>query len=207
MASTKAPLFGLDASGSLAKSIVFSKWKGRTYVRRHSTPSNPQSALQTGMRASFKFISQNWAALSAGGKAEWQAIADLTAVTGLNAQMAYNQERVRRNLGIHKQPSIVTPNTPGAPTSPVATAGPKSVVLTWVAGTGTNANYTTWIHRSLTGTFTPSIDNAIAVLDFAVLTYTDIGLETGISYFYEIRHNQTVGTFGAGSAEVTAIPT
>jgi len=43
MARTTAPLFSLDASGTIAKAITFSKWRGRQYVRRHAIPKNPQS--------------------------------------------------------------------------------------------------------------------------------------------------------------------
>jgi len=38
------PLYSQDASGTIGKAIVFSKWKGRNYVRKHVKPANPQSA-------------------------------------------------------------------------------------------------------------------------------------------------------------------
>ena len=46
MAKVSGPLFSVDASGSYAGSLVFSKWKGRNYVRQLVTPSNPHTLNQ-----------------------------------------------------------------------------------------------------------------------------------------------------------------
>jgi len=40
----------LDASGSVASTITFSKWKGRNYVRQLTIPANPQTAGQNSVR-------------------------------------------------------------------------------------------------------------------------------------------------------------
>jgi len=50
MAKVKGPLMSLEASGSIANTIVFSIWKGRPYVRQLVTPSNPSSAGQIAVR-------------------------------------------------------------------------------------------------------------------------------------------------------------
>ena len=50
MARVTAPLFSLAASQSIGKTIVFSQWKGRFYVRLLVTPYNPKSAYQVGIR-------------------------------------------------------------------------------------------------------------------------------------------------------------
>ena len=46
MATVTGPLFSIDASGGYASTMVFSKWKGRNYVRQLVIPSNPQSIAQ-----------------------------------------------------------------------------------------------------------------------------------------------------------------
>lgn len=46
MARTTGPLFSLTASGSLGKTIVYSIWKGRSYVRSLVIPQNNRTALQ-----------------------------------------------------------------------------------------------------------------------------------------------------------------
>ena len=51
MAKVSGPLMSLDASGKIADTIVFAKWKGRNYVRQLVTPANPQTAGQKAVRA------------------------------------------------------------------------------------------------------------------------------------------------------------
>jgi len=60
MAKTTAPLWGLDASGTIGEAITFSKWKGVKYARRHVIPSNPQTAEQTKTRSAFSWLSDAW---------------------------------------------------------------------------------------------------------------------------------------------------
>lgn len=50
MAKVTGPLMSLDASGSVASTITFSKWKGRNYVRQRVVPSNPSTAGQIAVR-------------------------------------------------------------------------------------------------------------------------------------------------------------
>lgn len=90
MVKVFGPAMSLDASGSLANTITFSKWKGRNYVRERVIPSNPKSGAQTGRRAMFKFLTQNWAALSAGEKSSWQTLADELVASPFNAYIKYN---------------------------------------------------------------------------------------------------------------------
>lgn len=45
-AKVTGPLFSLSASGSVGKTLVFSKWIGRDYVRQLVIPANPQSDNQ-----------------------------------------------------------------------------------------------------------------------------------------------------------------
>lgn len=207
MALTKAPLFGLDAGGTLAGSIVFSRWKGRTYVRRHAIPHNPKSGLQVGMRAGFKFISQDFANLSAGDVAEWQLEADKTGITALNAQMRACQRNIRLGLGPIQVPSATGGTTPNAPTSGAAAAAPKTLVLTWSHPGSNPGNYAAMIWMSKTGTFTRSTATLIAVIPQADLTYTVRGLITGQAYFFEVAETLDTGIVGASSTEFTGTPT
>lgn len=50
MAKVNAPLFSFNASGSLAKSLVFFGWKGLDCVRSYVTPTNPKTAGQVTQR-------------------------------------------------------------------------------------------------------------------------------------------------------------
>lgn len=90
MALTQGPLMSIGASGKFAGTLVYSTWKGRPTVRQLVTPSNPKSAGQVATRAMFKFLAQNWAALSPTDQASWQALADATTVSPFNAYVSYN---------------------------------------------------------------------------------------------------------------------
>ena len=207
MALTKAPLFGLDASGTIAGAIVFSKWKGRNYVRRHAVPSNPKSGLQVGMRAGFKFVSQAYATLSAGDVALWKVIADKTAVTPLNAQMKASQVNIRLGNGPIQDPVVGATTAPTIVAGTSATAAPKTLILAWAHPVTTPGDYFVSVWMSKTGTFTRSTATLIAVLPQALLTYTVRGLTTGQQYFFEVAEGNANGLIGTSSAEFSGTPT
>jgi len=50
MAKLNAPLFSFNASGQLAKSLVYFAWKGIDVVRSYVVPSNPKTSGQTTQR-------------------------------------------------------------------------------------------------------------------------------------------------------------
>ena len=56
MAKVTGPLLALDASGTIAKAITFSHWKGIKVVKSYAKPSNPRSALQTAHRSKWADI-------------------------------------------------------------------------------------------------------------------------------------------------------
>lgn len=207
MALTKAPLFGLDAGGTLAGAIVFSKWKGRTYVRRHAVPHNPKSGLQVGMRAGFKFITQAYAGLSATIVGHWKTIADKTSITPMNAQLRTSQINIRLGKGCIQDPTAAAGTTPTAPATATATALPKSLLLAWTHPAVTPGNYTAMIWMSTTTGFTPSTATLIAIVSQATLTYTVRGLVTGTAYFFRLAETNTDGTIGAQIAQFTGTPT
>lgn len=58
MAKVTGPLMSLDASGSIASTITFSKWKGRNYVRQLTIPSNPSTGAQVAIRLALGAIAK-----------------------------------------------------------------------------------------------------------------------------------------------------
>jgi len=205
MALTKAPLFGLDASGTIADALVFSKWKGRTYVRRHAIPSNPKSGTQVGMRAVFKFITQYFVDLTAPELAIWEAAAAAGNYTALNALVKDAQGRARLNLGWRVDTGTIE-TTIDPPTTPTATALPKALRLAWVRPIANQGTLSTAIWQSLTGTFTRSISNLVRVLPIGPLTIDITGLTTGVAYFFEVAETGKNGLIGTSSAEATGTP-
>jgi len=71
MAKVKGPLMSLDASGSIAGSITFSKWKGVKTARIKSTPSNPDTAGQQAQRTTFSLAVASWKAQDAADQLTW----------------------------------------------------------------------------------------------------------------------------------------
>lgn len=67
MARTTGPLFSLTASGSVGKTVVYSQWKGRPYVRRLVIPLNPRSADQAQVRNAMRCAAAgiSWANVTA----------------------------------------------------------------------------------------------------------------------------------------------
>lgn len=203
MVKLAGPMMSLDASGKLANTLVFSKWKGRNYCRQLVTPANPKSGGQTGMRSMFKFLSQIWNGLTDGNKATWEDRADTNVISPFNAFMSRNQFLWRDFLPPGNEDPVGATGTPGAITNEAATAGERSITLGWDVGVGAE-QWGCAIFRSPTGTFTPGWDNCIAVVDSpasASDTYIDSPLDPG-TYYYEIRPFTDDGLWGTASTEV-----
>lgn len=88
MAKTTAPLLSFGASGSLAKTMVFSTWKGRPYARRHVIPANPQTVAQQLTRNTFKTGNAMWKIAPALFQAPWDRFATGQVLTGRNAMVS-----------------------------------------------------------------------------------------------------------------------
>lgn len=75
MPGLTAPLFSLDATGTLAKTLTYSKWRGIKYVRQRVIPTNPNSTDQQAVREVFRNLAAMWLYMPTGGKLPWQAAA------------------------------------------------------------------------------------------------------------------------------------
>jgi len=202
MVKVQGPAMSLDASGSLAGAIVFSKWKGRNYVRERVIPSNPKSGGQVGVRAMFKFLAQDWQNRTAGEQATWEDRGDDLIASPFNGYMSYNQRRWRNfQTPSTEDPAVETGTAPTGPTG-VATPGVRSMSV--AITDGANApDYGYAIFRSLTGTFTLMWDNCIAVVPWdsgGVTTYIDSPLEPDTYYYNAIGFLET-GLEGADGTE------
>lgn len=96
MAKITAPFLALGASGTIADTLVASKWKGRPYMRQHVIPANPNSTGQQSTRNAFTVANEIWKVGPALFIAPWNLFAQGQVLTGRNAFMgAY----VRDNRG------------------------------------------------------------------------------------------------------------
>lgn len=60
MARLTGALFSLSASGTIADTLTFAKWKGIQYVRTRVIPANPRSAAQLDVRGIFSTLNELW---------------------------------------------------------------------------------------------------------------------------------------------------
>lgn len=205
MVKVNAPALSLGASGSIGDAMTFSSWKGRPYVRQLVIPANPKSGGQVGMRAMFKFLTQQWASLSAANQATWETRADQKVISPFNAYCGFNQDRWRNFLA----PSKVDPPATGE-TAPVlgtlaAVAGVRSITVTQPITTA-NDGWGILFFRSPTGTFDSAFDNlkaGIVIAGTADVVFVDSPLAAG-TYYYEVRSITGDGQLSAASSEVNA---
>lgn len=202
MVKVKGPAMSLDASGSLAGALVYSKWKGRNYVRQHVIPANPQSGGQTGVRAMFKFLAQIWDGLTAGNKATWEDRAEDLVASTFNAFMSYNQRRWRDfNCPSAEDPAAETGTAPGAATG-VATPDVRAITLV-ITDHANPPDFGYAIFRDLTTAFSLAWSNCIAVVPWGAggtTEYIDSPLEPD-QYFYNYIGFLLTGLEGADGTE------
>jgi hypothetical protein len=90
MAKPVAPLLGFSASGTIAKTIVYARWRGRSYGRRWTSPHNPRSTSQLQTRHVFSWLQQVWKQMPTLGQAPWTAYAAGKPLTNRNAFGTFN---------------------------------------------------------------------------------------------------------------------
>jgi len=107
MARVKGPLFSLEASGSVAKTITFSQWKGRMYLRKHTIPLNPSSAKQVNVRAAMTLLVAEWQTESAPDKIIWNDFAKQFNKSGFNVYVSRGMAEYVVQLGTSTTPASV----------------------------------------------------------------------------------------------------
>jgi len=208
MVKVSGPAFSLDASGTIGDTLVYSKWKGRPYVRSHVIPSNPKSGGQLGMRGMFSFLTKQWAALSAADKATWEDRADQLIVSPFNAYMSYNQFRWRNFTAPSSiDPAAIT-DTPATVGALTATAGVRSVTVSQAITTASDG----WgiaFFRSLNTGFTTAFDNLVyagLIVATAAVVFVDSPLDAD-TYYYNTREFTLDGQLSAETGEQSAVVT
>ena len=208
MVLVTGPLGGFSASGSLAGSLVFSSWKGRAYVRRLVTPSNPKTGLQVGVRRMFKFLAQNWANLTTVEQDTWDSRAAATVISPFNAYMSLNQ-KVWRNFQTPGQQDPIG-DTGTVMTTPVWSAAAQTRQITLTnGGVAVGQNWGRTIHKGPT-MFTPSVSNCIAVIlldqDANDVLFVDTPLPAG-EVFYNAHDFTDDGVISSELGEISATVT
>jgi hypothetical protein len=198
----------MDASGQLGGAIVFSKWKGRNYVRQYVIPSNPNTDGQIAVRARMKFLAQIWASVAAPAQASWDAAAAAGQYSAFNAFSKANS----RLIGEGNAPSADIAHDEGD-TSPTlgaqsATGGVGLVTISQ-AMTVIAGGWAFLLYRSLTNAFTPAPSNVVAIIPFngaTTVVYDDTGLAPA-TYYYKIAAFTVEGKLSTAGAQMTGVVT
>ncbi len=98
MAKTTAPILSLGASGTIAKTMVYSSWRGIPYVRRHLIPSNPNTVGQQATRNVFTTMSAMWKVAPALLTTPWDTFATGRPFLGRNAFIGQNVKAMRAEV-------------------------------------------------------------------------------------------------------------
>ena len=85
MAKPTGPLLSLTASGTIADTLTYSRWKGRPYIRTRVIPANPQTTEQSKTRNTFSWASDQWKNAPSLGRAPWDRFAQGQVLSGRNA--------------------------------------------------------------------------------------------------------------------------
>lgn len=105
MVRTKGPLTSHSAFGQLAKVMIFSENKGRSYAKRHRSPKQPDSAAQVANRQVASLISRTWRNFSQANRDSWLSLAADANIHAFDACLSYNL----RNWGDYLYPTQLIP--------------------------------------------------------------------------------------------------
>lgn len=186
MAKVTGPLFSLAASGQIAKSLVFMKWKGIADVRKYVVPANPNSTLQASQRSKFEDGVAAWhsAGWNAADLTAWNLLATIQdkTMSGFNT---FIKKYVECRIAAKIWRTI------------------KSIVISDILATGfiiTTAGSAAETYTCIYGTSKTSMISTTAVVNTAgALVATLTGLVTGTDYYCQIKSTL------AGCSAVTGI--
>lgn len=130
MALVNGPLFSLDASGKLANSLVYSKWKGRSLVREYVIPANPRSLSQTIQRGVFTALTRWWAYQSETVRNTWLDLANAGNYSTFNAFMKKNLDEIVDDQAPAGSSDGSGAARTGVSAAPTAVAFPGKLVIT-----------------------------------------------------------------------------
>ena len=112
MAKVFAPFLSIGASGTVAKTLTASTWKGREYMKQRFIPHNPKSARQVARRSTMSDGVSKWrfasTLISAANKTLWASYGDKHQVSGFNRFMKfYLEQNYNKASGAVVSPQVV----------------------------------------------------------------------------------------------------
>lgn len=205
MARVTGPLMSVSASGTFAKTLVFSIWKGRAYVRERVIPANPRSAKQTGIRSMMSFLAQIWTTIKVVSEASWVELAASKVVSTFNAFIGENLNSWQNFVPPTASYPAAGDSTPLTVSTQGLTGG-VGMITCVITPSGATDIWGIMIFRDTVEIVAPSWANCIAVLvanGATPITHVDTPLAAG-TYHYRSAIFNTDGVKGAVKADATA---
>lgn len=136
MARLTGPLFSLAASGTLAKAVTYSSWKGIQYARVRVIPRNPNTLAQQEIRGVFATLSEMWKRIPQPARIPWITAAKGQPLTARNLHVQKNAAALQGKANLN---DLVMSISSGASVPPAtitpADAGRQTLTIGATAGT------------------------------------------------------------------------
>lgn len=198
MTITTGPLFSLDARGSIAKTLTYSKQRGTTYTKQYAVPTGIPTDAQIITRDAIRLITQAWQSVTAEERATWQTLATAHNTSLYHAYLRSGCQRWRDFL----LPTAAAPQ-PGTLTieennSITYYDDPNDHLDISIYGP-TDAPFTIAITRSTDDPYTPDKTNLILLSsdwfpdDPTFTLATDISNPLGTPYYYKFTIGSRLG--------------
>lgn len=100
MAKVTAPILSFAASGTIAKTATFAKWRGVAYARQRVVPANPQTTDQQFVRRTFALLREMWKLAPQALIDPWDAFASGRPFTGMNKYVGENVRVLNGDLNM-----------------------------------------------------------------------------------------------------------
>lgn len=133
MPKTTGPLFSLSSRGSLAKTLVYSTWRGVNYARQHVIPANPRTSPQVATRNVFSWLSEFWRWMPAEFHSAWTLAAKGRPLTDRNLLVRDNMHTLRDGSDISLL--VGSPGTGNAPAILLDAVGGTVGAITFIVDT------------------------------------------------------------------------
>ena len=198
----------VDASGTYGKALVFSKWKGRNYVRERVTPTNPKAPKQCGVRSMMGFLANQWYGLSVPNKATWDDAALARQISSFNQYASHNLDRWQTFAAPTKAFPAAEAST-GLTVTTQTLTGDIGFATIQITPSGATSIWGLLIFRDDAAITAPSWANCIAVIEADganPVTYVDSPLEAG-TWHYRTAVFNVDGILGAVKADGSCVVT
>jgi hypothetical protein len=218
MAKVLMPHGATEARGRMG-GIIANTWRGISYIKAASSPSQPRSKIQLQMRAWVAMLTRYWGTTLLDTERTWWNDYAMThtkidwtgnprRLTGLNWFVLCNVGRLRMALAI-----TTTPPDSAAPAAPVAFAAANGVlqsVITWTTPGGTGITCDVFAEGPVSKGVQPKLERAKYrdMIQAETGTMTVSGLRPGRYWFYGRMLDEASGLSSpwvVDSADVTAV--